>query len=294
MKLNNIKILALILMLFSPVIASAQDEKTVPAENPSVPVKHTFENGVLINNQTVEKPNKKTLDFMIQHRFGVINNFDDLGGIYAPSNIRLGLDYGVTKNLAIGIGTTKNKHYYDIQWKYILMLQKNNGGFPVTIAYYGDVARSADAKNKFYNQDSVFKAANKLSYFHEIMFARKINSHLSLQIAGTYTYYNIVDSILNQHDYIGASFIGKYKFSAQSSIQFEFDYPLNVSSIETNSEPKPNLGVGYEVSTSGHQFQIFICTANGIVNQETRAYNLNDFTKREIIIGFNITRQWGF
>ena len=43
-------------------------------------VKSTFENGVLINNQTVEGPNRKSLDFMIQHRFGLIKDEKDLYG----------------------------------------------------------------------------------------------------------------------------------------------------------------------------------------------------------------------
>ncbi len=283
-----------ILQIFSAGSMKAQEQTDPPKEKTWTPVKHTFENSVLINNQTVEKPAKKTLDFIIQHRFGVIENVQDLGGLYAPSNIRLGLDYGVTKRLAVGIGTTKNKHYYDLQWKYIIMQQMAGGGFPLTIAYFGDLARSADPKDKFNNLEGNYKSANRISYFHELMIARKVNAALSLQLAGTYSYFNIVDSVVDQHAFIGTSFVGKYKFSPQSSIQIEFDYPLNVSGIDENYRPKPNLGIGYEVSTSGHQFQIFICTGNGILNQETRVYNFNDFTKREILIGFNITRQWSF
>ena len=294
MNFRNLKLLLLSVALTSSYASIAQDASADSVKKSPTPVKHIFEHSVVINNQTVEKPAKKALDFIIQHRFGVLKNFTDLGGVYGPANIRLGLDYGVTKRLSVGVGATKNKHYYDLEWKYILMNQMKDGGFPVSIAYYGDVARSADSKDKFINQDQAFKSQNKLTYFHELMFARKVTSRVSLQLAGTYSHFNIIDSLVNEHNFFGASFVGKYRFSPQSSIQVEFDNPLNVSSIPKDLRPKPNLGLGFEVSTSGHQFQVFVCTANGIINQEMRVYNLNDFTKREVMIGFNITRQWGF
>ncbi|MEO8148907.1 MAG: DUF5777 family beta-barrel protein [Bacteroidia bacterium] len=288
------KTLVILFLIINYIPSIAQENSADTVVKVSTPVKHTFENAVLMNNQTVEKGNKKTLDFMIQHRFGIIENIDDMFGIFGPSNIRLGLNYAITNRLAVGIGASKNKHLYDLEWKYLLLKQMKNGGSPVTISYYGNMGRSADDKDKFINQDSAYKSSNRNSYFNEIMIARKINNALSLQIAATYSHYNIVDSVLGKHDFYGGSFIGRYKFSPQSSVHIEFDYLFNVSDIEKESRPLPNLGIGYEVATSGHQFQMFICTANGIIGQETRVYNLNDFTKKEVLIGFNITRQWGF
>jgi hypothetical protein len=90
----------------------------------------------------------------------------------------------------------------------------------------------------------------------------------------------------------------------------EFDLPITTWSTTTITStgsstnntmttlkkyyPKPNPGIGYEVSTSGHQFQVFVCSASGIINQENRVYNQNAFFDKGILIGFNITRQWGF
>jgi len=268
----------------------AEDTLQDQTKKVNQPVKATFENSVLINNETVENPPQKTLDFIIQHRFGVIKNTDDLFGLFASSNVRLGLTYGLTDRLAVGIGATKNNHLYDLQWKYVLLKQTKPKGIPVTVAYFGDVARSASDKDHFLNSENKYKGSNRLSYFHELMIARKVNSHISLQVAGTYSYFNIIDSLM-EHTNIGTSFVGKYRFSPQSSVIVDFDYPVTVPEI---NKPKPNLGLGLEVSTSGHQFQIFVCTQDAIINQYTRVFNQNDFVKREIMLGFNITRQWGF
>jgi hypothetical protein len=294
-KMYLLKKYRLLILMALPMYASAQENagstSAVPAKEY---VKATFENGVAINNQTIENPGKKSLDFMIQHRFGIIKDNKDLFGIFAPSNIRLGLTYGITSRAAIGIGATKNKTLYDLQGKYIILKQTKQKGIPVSISYYGDVARSALDESNFTNSEGNYKAANKLSFFHELMIARKINSKISIQLAATYSYFNIIDSLYGQHDFYGASFVGRYKFSPQSSVMLDFDYLLNVSAIPTDTRPKPNLSLGYELSTGSHQFQIFICTADAIINQENRVFNHNDFSDKQILLGFNITREWSF
>ena len=296
--------LILLMLLISPAIF-AQDANTEqnPQNNEETaakphrkPVKYTFQSDMAIDNQTVESLHKNSLEFMIQHRFGVIDNSTDLYGIFGPSNIRIGLNYGITKRLAIGIGATKNKNLYDLEWKYAILKQTRHGGIPVSISYYGNVDRSSASKSFFQIKDDArpdttkYESYDRFSFFHEIMIARKINDHIGLQLAGTWSHVNLVDSGM-QHDIIGVSFAGKYQFSAQSAILLEFDYPLVTHDVNKNM---PNLGIAYEVSTGGHTFQIILCTADGINNEEIMTYNTNDFSKKQILLGFNISRLWDF
>lgn len=296
---NKIKFAVLSLFVIAPVAMMAQEAAGTTGTKEIV--KSTFENGVLINNQTVEGPNRKSLDFMIQHRFGLIKDEKDLYGFFAPANVRLGLNYGITKRISVGIGAAKLKRYYDLQWKVILLQQTKSGGSPVTISYHGDLARSANDKSKFLNQDSTYKGSNRINYFHELMIARKFSNKISFQVAATYIHYNISEAITvvenNQsviktspNDHVGLSALGRYKFSPQSSFIVDFDYMFTKDDV---IDPKPNLGLGFEVSTGSHQFQIFVCTADQILSQELRVYNQNGFPN-DILFGFNITRQWGF
>ena len=281
--------------------SSAVTTATVPANKP---VTHTFENPVVVNNQTVEGLPAQSLDFNIQHRFGVIENEEDLFGLYAPSNIRLALTYGFTDRLSVGLGATKFKHIYDLNWKYVLLRQTKPSGMPVTVTYFGDVACSGADESGFLNQDGEYKVSNRYTYFHELMIARKINSRLSLQAAGTFSYMNLVDSSMVEHAYFGISFVGRYQFSPQSSVIFDFDLPLTTydgfvldeeSGAYVSKElPIYSFGIGYEVATSSHTFQLIFGSASAIINQENRVYNQFDFFKGDIAFGFNITRQWGF
>ena len=296
-----------ILLLAAPLMVFAQDAEEQPAvPSKPKPVSSTFENPLLINNQTVMATPAKTLDFVIEHRFGLIKNEEDLFGLYAPSNIRLGLTYGFHDRLAIGLGATKYKQLYDLNWKVPIVRQAKKGGSPVSVTYFGDVARSARRESNFLNEDGEYKVNNRYSFFNELMVAWKFKDNVSLQAAFTHSHINLVDTG-RIHTYYGLSFLGRYRFSPQSSIIAEFDAPLNHNSevtitypsdntvdVLTKYYPRTNLSLGLEVSTSSHQFQIFVCTADQIVNQEMRAFNRNDWTKREVLLGFNITRQWGF
>jgi hypothetical protein len=282
----------------STTISSPSTDKTEFPRDKKVhkPVKSTFEGSELINNQTVECLRKKSLDFIISHRFGVIDNSDDLFGIFAPSNIRFGLSYGVTNNLTVGAGVTKNKMLYDLNWKYAILKQTRDGSMPISVTYYGTIDRSSLPNSSFNipNPDMrdsiIYEPKDRFTYFNELMVARKFNNHISIQIGASYSHVNLVDSGM-VHDVIGLSFIGRYKFSPQSSVIVEFDDPITVHDINKNM---PNLGIGYEVETSGHTFQIFICTADGIRPAQIMVFNQNDFSKKDILIGFNIMRLWNF
>jgi len=300
MKMKNIikKCLPLVFLIPVGVFAQSATDSTGAAKDNNAaeekpapsPVKNTFENALIINNQTVEGEHAKNLDFVIQHRFGVVDNSSDFWGFFAPSNIRLGLTYGITNRFSVGAGVTKDNYLVDLNWKYIILKQTKGGEVPVTVAYYGNVSRSMLGQDNFVNQSDQYQAMDRLSYFNELMVARKIGTKVGLQLAFTYSYFNLLDSGMSYGN-MGISFVGRYKVTPQGSIMLDYDYPITKSAV---SPAKPNLGIGYEIATSGHAFQVFFTTADQISNQGLRVYNQNDMLKRQFLIGFNITRNWGF
>ncbi len=74
------------------------------------------------------------LEFEIHHRFGTVTNgIDDLFGLWAPANIRLGLNYGITDKLMIAVGTAKNYLAQDLAVKYAFLQQTSSGSVPVSL-----------------------------------------------------------------------------------------------------------------------------------------------------------------
>lgn len=274
------------------------------------PVRPAFESGLLFDNATTTLYPAKTLEFVLQHRFGIIDTKDnnyDMAGIYGAANIRIGLNYSITKNFAFGAGTMKFNKMTDLQFKYRAIEQTRSNSIPVTIVLYEVVGIDGNKENKWDQNPaadgtSTYKFSNRMSYFTQLIVSRRFNDQFSLQLAGAFTHYNRVDSVYN-HDRVSVSFAGRYKFSPQMSIVLSGDYPLDIKSLydfkkaptaSTVVYNKPNLCAGIEISTSAHAFHIYVASAQGILPQESTMWNKNDFFHGGILIGFNMTRLWNF
>ncbi|WP_320112414.1 DUF5777 family beta-barrel protein [Draconibacterium orientale] len=291
----------LILIILGVTFSSsfAQEETADPV--------YAFNSGILIDAQTSYIPDARTLEFVIQHKFGSMENGkSDLWGIYGSSNVRLGLNYVPIKNFQIGAGITKRFMYTDLnaKWK---VLQQKTSGMPVSFTLFGNVAidgRNADligtgktVDTKGQTMPNYIDFNDRLSYFSQAMVTRKFGDWASLQAAASFTHYNMAAWDYN-HDVIGLHFSGKIKFSPQGSFIFNYDKPLKIKDITEqytwDTHAKENLAVGVEFFTFTHAFQIYVGTAQGILPQDAMMYNQNDWTNKGLAFGFTITRIWMF
>jgi outer membrane receptor protein involved in Fe transport len=290
-------------MIFSIGVAIGQNDESKPEKKKERPVRSMFESSVLIDDQTSVIPIKNTLVMHIQHRFGLIktNSASDLFGIYAPSaNTRMGLNYSILNNLMVGYGITKKNMYNDFQVKWAFLRQTRSGNIPLNLAVYANMAIDG-RKNSVFGDDYEF--ANRLSYFTQLIVGRKFNEWFSMEVNVSYTHFNAVPTEkINvtgyEHSVFGAGGHVRFKFSAQSSIVLLYSAPIFIEGMAENTDVlndwSPNVGIGYEVATSTHAFQIFVTTADGIVPQDIYMYNTSKLGESEIRFGFNITRLWGF
>ena len=256
----------------------------------SDPVENTFSTGYLIDNQTIATPAKGKIEFMIQHRFSLIEDIDDLFGIYGSANTRLGLSYGITNKLMIGIGTTKDYKLQDLNWKYLILQQTQDNSMPVSLSYYGNIVAELTEESNFGPTDS-FKQIHRLSYFTQLIVARKFNDKLSLQVAPSMAYYNAVPRYSDTTGYKNMNFAlsvgGRYNVFGNQSVILEYDQLLTKQDLD--AQPNPNLSIGWEIATPTHAFQIFVANYNMIINQKNLLFNTNDFAKGDYLFGFNIT-----
>jgi len=290
-----------ILILLLPVIALAQEEEEKKCVfhkgyyDEHKPVRPGFACDLIIDGKTTHIPMKNTLEFMIQHRFGSMENgISDLFGIYGTANTRLGFSYSITDWVSVGYGITKYNMVSDFQAKINILKQTRDGKIPIDVTVYGNMAIDGRSDNNFGKN---YTFANRFSYFSELMLARKFGDWFKLQAGVSFTHFNAVETGY-EHDKLGVHFLTRARFSPQSAIIINFDWPLIITGIAENQPikdpPKPNLGFGYEISTSTHVFQVFFGTTTMLVPQHIMMLNQNDFTKGEFYIGFNINRLWSF
>jgi len=302
-------ILGLVFIISGAGSVIAQD--SIPAE-PEVTkkplAKAAFESGICMDNQTVSIPSAHTLEFVLQHRFGTIQqHWSDLYGLWGASNIRLGLNFSITKNLLVGLGTAKNNRLQDFQLKYTFLHQRKEG-FPLTISYYFDLTLNATSKDKF---GADYKFIDRLAYYNEFMFARRFCNMFSAQLGISYTHFNKADVKADSNavnDAFAISLLARVKVSPQSSIVLSYEQPIilnydpafivrdgkNWMEIPKNKAPYPNISLGWEVSTSTHTFHVFLSAAQGILPSEVVMHNINNPFNGYILVGFNLTRLWSF
>lgn len=282
------KILLLMLIIALAIPVAGQDEAA--AEKSSDPVRFTFDAGILIENQTIETPYKGGLVMEIHHRFSLIENYNNLFGIYGSANTRMGLNYGITDRLMIGAGTTKDFKLQDIQWKYQILKQTEDNSIPVSLAYYGNFVADL-RKDEAFGPEDRYRHIHRLSYFTQLIVARKLNERFSVQLAPSAIYFNAVPVYSDTEGYknfnLGLSAGAKANITGSHNLVLEYDQLLTKQDLE--EQPKPNLAIGWERSTATHTFHLFVTNFSQVISQRNLLFNTNDFTKGDYLFGFNIT-----
>ena len=276
------------------------EEVAVPAK--LKPAKNTFESIWIIDNQTVMVPIKGTFEMDIMHRFGTLKNgYSDFWGFFAPSNIRLGFEYVPINNLMIGVSITKANMTWEGYGKYAIIKQMK-GKYPVSVTYFGDVAYDSrkDADK------TIFKYwSQRLSFFNQVLIARKITDKLSVQLAPSITHQNSVNGYYTKNDSTGTEIFkemyndhiaiavsARYKLKPAMALIVNYDQPI--TKHNTNN-PSPNISFGLELTTSSHAFQFFLGNYGSITPQRNNYFNHNDpHYIGQYLIGFNITRLWNY
>lgn len=291
-KMKNYKIL-LLTFLIAPFITFSQEKvKDSVVEKPERPA---FESSTLVDNQTNVLFSKNTLEVMMQHRFGLVDEENSLLGIYgANSNIRIALSYALLDWVTVGYGITKKNRMSDFSLKVGLLQQTRSGSMPLSLTYFGNAG--IDGRSGSANDGLFVTKQDRYSYFHQLIVAKRFNSNLSLQLAPSFSHYNTVDYSM-ENDRFSIALGGRYKISPQTAIIFDYSQPIT----QLNDDPttglnynKPGISFGAEFATSAHAFHIFITNYSGIVPQQNYMKNTNDFFNKGILIGFNITRNYNF
>lgn len=290
MKTNNFNgILRMTVFLIAATLtfpAFSQDEEAATSTKKEY-ARAAFESALLGDMQSVMVQTPKTLEWDFQHRFGTVENgIKDFYGMYAPgANIRMGLTYTPIENLAVGIGLTRNNMAIDLNAKYAIFRQTKDDKMPISLSYFGNVVYNSQAGT--YKEE-----LHRMSFYNELIIARRINSKISVQVSPSFTHYNAVDT-LYKNDMLAVGIGARYKFSAQSSILINYVQPLS-SHTDSKLNPVPGFSIAWEIATSAHAFQITFSNYQGILPQQNVMYNQLKWGDSQFLLGFNITRLWNF
>lgn len=290
------KILGILCLSVLYVSAHAQDlldelDKTVkPKKSYSTA---TFKSTRVINGHSIETISKNHLDFRISHRFGRLN--DGAYNFYGldQATMRIGLEYGLTDMLMVGIGRSTSQKTFDYFAKY-KVLRQAKGGSPISVTAFGSVdAISLSTSPQFRFYDNL----DRLTYTGQLLIARKFGERLSLQLTPTFIHRNKVESETEPNDIMAVGIGGRVKISKRTSLNAEYFYRLPMSleaGISTNPNYYNSLSLGFDIETGGHVFQLHFTNSLGMVERQFIAQTEGNWAKGDVHYGFNISRTFSF
>jgi hypothetical protein len=288
------KILYTLSFLFISLMASAQDDllNMLNSEQPKkpIPVFATFKATRLITMQSNETVARKHLNFVILHRFGEVNKGAyELWGM-DQAFMRLAFDYGLTDNIQIGIGRSSPSKIYDgnVKWK---IIKQASGGSPVGITYYGNIAfNTSEFSDK--NIDNYF--TSRLTYCNQILLTKKFNDAFSVLLAPSMVHKNLVTYNNDANTIFSVGVGASIKITRSTRFNIEYYSRLNgrddFLDVAKTQRTYDYLGLGFDIETGGHVFQMMFCNATGMYEQAAIAQTTTTWSDMGIRLGFNLSR----
>jgi hypothetical protein len=250
-------------------------------------IRSTFRINHLVLGQSVETLDKGSLNFIISHHFGKINEGSYTFFGLDQSTIRIGLDYGICSRLSVGVGRSSFQKTFDGNIKFKILRQKKSG-MPVTVTYFGSMV-----VNSMHWDDPVRKNyfTSRLSYVNQLLIASKIGKVFSVQIMPTHVHKNLVKLIADQNDIFAIGAGMSYKVFKRMSVNAEYYHLLPGN---TAKEFDNSLSLGVDLETGGHIFQLFLTNSHPLFERGFITETQGKWTKGDIYFGFNITRVFSF
>lgn len=245
----------------------------------------TFKTTRLINGHSVENVAKGVMDVKISHRFGNINDGGyELFGL-DKATMRMGIDYGITRYLMVGIGRSTYQKTYDAFFKLkILRQSKGKRNMPITLSYVPTIALRT---LKF--EDPTIKNfyTSRLFYTHQLIIGRKFSEGTSIQLMPTFVHQNLAVAASDPNDMFAIGIGGRQKLTKRVSVNFEYYYQLPDYKVAGTSN---SLSIGFDIETGGHVFQLHFTNSQGMNERSFISDTKGKWEKGDILFGFNISR----
>jgi hypothetical protein len=246
----------------------------------------TFKGTRIVNGQSIETPDRGTMQFLIGHRFGTLNsgayNFFGLD----QATIRLGLEYGVTDRLAVGIGRSSLNKTLDGFVKYKALRQHTGvRSFPVSVT----LLASSTLTTLKYATSADRKISTRMSYAYQALVARKFSPNLSAQLMPTLVHRNVVANPSEDNDVYALGGAVRQKITRRIALTAEYYYLLSEHTAQQFRNP---LALGFDIETGGHVFQLHVTNSQGMVETLFVPRTTGKFFDGDIYFGFNISRSF--
>lgn len=248
----------------------------------------TFKATRILNGHSIETAGEGVLDFRISHRFGTINS-----GAYEffgldQANIHLGLEYGITDRIMIGIGRGTFEKTVDGFAKMKLLRQSTGSrNVPVSVTAMAGIYVNG---LRWEDPEDLYLFGHRLSYAYQVMVARKFTPGFSLQLTPSYLHQNLVEGPEDPNDLWGIGAGTRLKLTRRISLNVEYFFLFLPDKDLLSQELVNPFSIGFDIETGGHVFQIIMTNSVGMRENAFLGHTTGRWLDGDIHLGFNISR----
>lgn len=264
-------------------------------------VPKTFASTRIICGHSVETLPERTLDFRIEHRFGdmfgVNGGVQNMFGFDNLTDIRIALEYGITKNMMVGFGRSKGantpyRSLLDGFLKYRVLSQGKES--PISLSAIAGASFTYMTASSDISQVSHFpKFSHRFAYFTQLNAARRFGDRVSIALMPTLVHQNYVASN-NQNDVFAIGAAARVKLTSRFALITEYYHTFAAAGLRPTSEFKRSLAFALEWYTFGHTFTINVTNAAGIGETQFVNNTYSDWLKGQFRLGFCVARKFSW
>lgn len=247
----------------------------------------TFKSTRVINGHSNERMPEGQLDVRFEHRFGLINQgYYEFYGL-DQSNTLISLEYGIKDWIMVGLNRASLDKTVSGFTKFSILRQSKGAiEMPVSISLLLGTS-IVGTRWKDPTRNNLF--SSRISYTTQLIFARKLNENLSLQLAPIWIHRNLVAAVVDKNDQFALGIGSRYKISRRASINLEY-YPVLSPTWDHSTTYRNALAVGIDIETGGHVFQLMLSNTQGMIEKTFITETTGNWLKGDLHLGFNISR----
>ncbi len=286
-------------MMLFPILLYAQKEDPEILDEP-FEIK-TFTTSRIICGHSVETLPAHTMDFRIEHRFGDMlgtnGGAQNMFGFDNLADIRIALEYGISKDLMVGFGRAKGtaspyRSLLDGFVKYRLLRQGNHSQISYSVIA-GSTFTYMTASSDIAQVNHFPKWTHRFAYFTQLNAARHFGDRVSIALMPTFVHRNYVSSN-DQNDLFALGAAMRVKLTGRFALITEYYHGFAAKGLRPSDLYKQSLAIALEWYTFGHSFTINLTNAQGIGETQFIPYTTSDWLKGQFRLGFCVGRKFEF
>jgi hypothetical protein len=135
---------------------------------------------------------------------------------------------------------------------------------------------------------------SRLTYCNQILFTKKFNDAFSVLLAPSMVHKNLVTYNKDANTIFSIGVGASVKITRSTRFNIEYYPRLNgrddFLDITKTQRTYDYLGLGFDIETGGHVFQMMFCNATGMYEQAAIAQTTTSWSDMGIRLGFNLSR----